>query len=339
VIGWGIKDSISDIVRIQFSEIFHYDNQIYLENSHHIDENIEILKDNFDNEEAVAFMTYTTKVYLNNDDDTANMIVMDPRDAYVILDLRETDKETPIRLNSEGVIVSEKFARNNRIKKGDFITLESINGLKAEVRVANICEMYFQHYIFMSSSVYEHLFEEEPDFTVIAVKTSDPETLRRDAEDLEGFVSIVDFSGMISSFDTMIKALDLIIAVIIVTAGSLAFVVLMNITQVNISERIREIATFKVLGFNNREIDLYIFKEILLLTLIGSLLGLPLGVLEHHFIMNVINMEMIMFGMNISLRSFAYAFAITFVFTGIVLLYMRRPLKKVDMVESLKSVE
>ena len=199
--------------------------------------------------------------------------------------------------------------------------------------------MYFQHYVFMSSSVYESLFEESPDYTVLAVKTSDPDTLLNDAQDLDGFVSIVGFSGMISQFEQMIQALDLIIAVIIITAGSLAFVVLMNITQVNISERTREIATLKVLGFNNREIDLYIFKEILLLTLIGAVLGLPLGVIEHHFIMNVINMEMIMFGMNISLKSFAYAFSLTFLFTGIVLLYMRKPLKKINMVESLKSVE
>ena len=339
LIGWGIKDSISDIVRIQFGEIFHYGYQIYLEDSHHTEENIEILKDNFDNEEAVAFMTYTTKVYLSNDDDTANMIVMDPRDAYVVLDLKKTDKQTPIRLNSDGVIVSEKFAKNHRIRKGDYITLESRNGIKAEVRVAEICEMYFQHYIFMSSAVYENIFEEAVDCRTIAVSTKDPETLKTDAELLEGFVSIVDFSGMISTFQTMIEALDLIIAVIIITAGSLAFVVLMNITQVNISERIREIATLKVLGFNHSEIDLYIFKEILLLTLIGSLIGLPLGVIEHHFIMNVINMDMIMFGMNIKLPSFLFAFTITFIFTGIVLLYMRKPLKKINMVESLKSVE
>ena len=339
LIGWGIKDSISDIVRIQFSEIFHYGYQIYLEDSHHTEENIEILKENFDNEEAVAFMTYTTKVYLSNDDDTANMIVMDPRDAFVVLDLKKTDKTTPIRLNSDGVIVSEKFARNHHIRKGDYITLESRNGIKAEVRVAEICEMYFQHYIFMSSAVYENVFEEPIDCRTIAVSTSDPETLKKDAEQLEGFVSIVDFSGMISTFQTMIEALDLIIAVIIITAGSLAFVVLMNITQVNISERVREIATLKVLGFNHTEIDLYIFKEILLLTLIGSLIGLPLGVVEHHFIMNVINMDMIMFGMNVKVPSFLYAFVITFLFTGIVLLYMRKPLKKIDMVESLKSVE
>ena len=144
---------------------------------------------------------------------------------------------------------------------------------------------------------------------------------------------------MIDQFQTMINALDLIIAVIIITSGSLAFVVLVNLTQVNISERVREIATLKVLGFNEHEVNLYIFKEILLLTLIGGILGLPLGVLEHHFIMNVINMEMVMFGMNISFLSFTYAFLITFVFTAIVLLFMRKPLEQINMVESLKSVE
>ena len=137
----------------------------------------------------------------------------------------------------------------------------------------------------------------------------------------------------------MLEALNFIILVIIITAGSLAFVVLINLTQVNISERIREIATLKVLGFHDSEVNSYIFKEIFLLSLIGGVLGLPLGVVEHHFIMNVINMEMIMFGNNVKPLSFALAFAVTIVFTVIVLFLTRKPLRKVQMIESLKSVE
>lgn len=339
IIGWGIKDSISDIVSIQYSRIFNYDYQVYLKNDHHIDENIELLRQDFDYEEVVKYMSYTTKIYLSNDDDTANMIVIDPRDAYIIFDFLETDKKTPIKLNSEGVVLSEKFARNNNIKIGDYITLESLNGIKKEVRVENICEMYFQHYIFMSNALYENLFEENVKADIIAIKTSNHEKVVKDVQKLTDFDSIVDFSSVISQFENMISALNLIIAVIIITAGSLAFVVLMNITQVNISERVREIATLKVLGFNNNEVNLYIFKEILILTLFGAILGIPLGTVWHHFIMNVINMDMIMFGMNITKLSYSYAIIITFVFTGIVLLFMRKPLSKVDMVESLKSVE
>jgi putative ABC transport system permease protein len=137
----------------------------------------------------------------------------------------------------------------------------------------------------------------------------------------------------------MIEALDFIILVIIITAGSLAFVVLINLIEVNISERTREIATLKVLGFRPGEVNSYLFKEILLLSIIGGLLGLPLGVIEHHFIMNVINREMIMFGMNISLFSFSVSFFITILFTLIVLFFTRKHLREIRMVESLKSVE
>ena len=122
-------------------------------------------------------------------------------------------------------------------------------------------------------------------------------------------------------------------------AGSLALVVLINLTQVNVAERTREIATLKVLGFRPKEVDSYIFKEILILSIIGGLVGMPLGLLEHHFVMNVINMDMVMFGMNITFFSYTASFLITFVFTIIVLLLTRKPLRKIEMVESLKSVE
>lgn len=339
VVGWGIKDSISDVIDIQYGRIFGYDFQIYLDNDYHLENNLKILEEDLNNETVVPFMQYTSKGYFSKDDDTMDVIVMDPRDANYVLGLKHTDRKSDLKLDNEGVIVSQKFSINNDIKKGDYITIESRNGIKAEVKVADICEMYFQHYIFMSDKYYQMVFDENVYDICIGIKTNDYESLMEDCNRLEDFISVVDFSSMIESFQTMIEALDLIIAVIIITSGSLAFVVLINLTQVNISERIREIATLKVLGFNEREIDAYIFKEILLLTVIGGLVGLPLGVIEHHFIMNVINLEMVMFGMNISFMSFTYAFLVTFVFTAIVLLFMRKPLDEVNMIESLKSVE
>ena len=122
-------------------------------------------------------------------------------------------------------------------------------------------------------------------------------------------------------------------------AGSLAFVVLINLTQVNISERIREIATLKVLGFNDHEVNMYIFKEIMLLSLIGCIVGIPIGIIEHRFVMNALNMDIIMFARTIKLGSYIISFIITIIFTIIVLLLMRKPLREVNMVESLKSVE
>jgi len=284
-------------------------------------------------------MNYTTRFYLDGKEATASLIVMDPRDANMVHQLTETDCKTPIKLSNDGIVVSQRFAQNNKLKKGDIVTIESIDGIKADVKIANICEMYFQHFAFLSTSMYESLFEEKTVETMLAVKTSNKEALLQDCSKLKDFQSLYEFSKAIDQFNQMIQALNLIIGVVILVAGSLAFVVLFNLTQVNISERIREIATLKVLGFREHEINMYIFKEIFLLTLIGAALGMPLGTLEHHFIMRVMSMEMIMFGLNIKPISYVYSFLITLIFTFIVLLFMRKPLKKVDMIESLKSVE
>lgn len=340
VVGFGIRDSISDIVSIQYGEIFSYDYQINLENDHHLSENVEKLKADLNNEEVVPFMTYTTKAYMeNNDEGTLNVEVFDARESKSVLSLKSKDRKTKIELDNSGVIISEKFSINHKLKEGDYITIESQNGLKREVRIAKICEFYFQHYLFISEAYYEDIFGELVHENCIAVSTDDRESLEKDVKGLEDYVSMVDFSGLIAQFETMIEALNFIIAVIIVAAGSLALVVLINLIQVNIAERIREIATLKVLGFHDQEVNSYIFKEVLLLTMLGGALGLPLGVVEHHFIMNVINMDMMMFGMNISAFSFGISFAITLLFTLLVSLFMRRHLRQIAMVESLKSVE
>lgn len=339
LVGFGIKDSISEIINIQYDDIFEYNYQINLKNDHHIEENIKVLDENLDNEAVAPFMTYTTKTYFKDDDATATVEVFNIRDASYVLNLRMTDKKTELNLNNAGVIVSEKFAINNNIKKGDLITIESKKGIKAEVKVTDICEMYFQHFIFISDKYYEQVFDEPVHKDCIAVKNADESSILKNVDKLEDYVSLIDFSSFINEFNTMVEALDLIILVIIITAGALAFVVLFNLTQVNISERIKEIATFKVLGFTNHEVNVYIFREILVLSIIGALIGIPLGILEHRFIINVINMDMMMFGVRISLWSFIISFLITIGFTLIVFIFEIKPLREVKMVESLKSVE
>ena len=339
VVGWGIKDSIADVVAIQYGNICNYNYVVNLENDHSIENILTELKSDLNNDYVVPYDSYSTKVYLEKGDKVANMVVLDARESYDIYNLRAKDHKTEIRLNNSGVIVSEKFADVNKIKQGDYITLESENGIKASVKVVEICEMYFQHYIFISTEYYDAIFNEPLHYNGIAVKATDGTLHDEKIRDIEGFSSVTDFTGVIDQFNTMIEALNYIIAVIIITAGALAFVVLVNLTQVNISERIREIATLKVLGFRNHEINSYIFKEILLLTLIGGLVGLPLGVVWHHFIMGVIDMEMIRFSNDIKLMSFIYAYVITIIFTFIVLMFTRKPLRKIEMIESLKSVE
>ena len=251
----------------------------------------------------------------------------------------KTDTKTEIKLSNNGAIVSQKFAMNEGLKAGDTVTVESKNGIKADVYIEEICEWHFEHFIFMSKDYYESVFNEKAEYNSIALNTDDTDSLRAMLEDYESFKSISDHSSTITNFNNMISALNLIVVVVIVVAGALAFVVLINLINVNISERIREIATLKVLGFNNREVNSYIFKEIMALTLIGAVLGLPLGKIEENVIMTVINMENILFSYTIKPFTYIISFAITIIFTVIVMLITRKSLRKIEMVESLKSVE
>ncbi|MBR0385400.1 MAG: ABC transporter permease, partial [Erysipelotrichaceae bacterium] len=294
---------------------------------------------NLDNEYVTPVMSYGSKVYLEKDEKVLTVQVMDARKGNEVLSLRSTDTVTPLKINNTGVIISQKFANMYGIHEGDYITIESNTGLNGQVKVNHICECYFQHYIYMSADYYELVFDEPVHSNMLAIRTLNETQLQKQAEKFETVVSVTNFDAMIEQFNTMLRALNYIILVIIITAGSLAFVVLINLTQVNISERIREIATLKVLGFRAVEVDSYLFKEIMLLSVIGGFVGLPLGVLEHHFVMGIIDMEMIRFGTEIKLPSFIYAYVITIVFTVIVLLSTRKPLRKVEMIESLKSVE
>lgn len=341
VLGWGIKDSISDVVNIQYGDINAYQYMINLENDHGIDGITEALQSDLDNEYVVPYLRYSTKMYLEDREEVLEAQIIDARQSQDIYNFRlASDHSTPVRLSNSGAIVTEKFAQTHGIREGDYVTIESQSGLKEQVKVAAVCEMYFQHFIFISKDMYEAIFGEPVHFNTIAVRSSaDLDTVEAGISGREGFMSAVDFRSVMDNFNKMIRALDLIIIVIILTAGALAFVVLVNLTQVNISERIREIATLKVLGFRQGEVQSYLFKEIFLLSVIGALAGMPLGVVFHRFIMNVISMDMVMFGMVIKARSYLYAFAVTIVFSLIVLLFTIPSLKRIEMIESLKSVE
>ena len=340
VAGYGIKDSISDVIKLNFSEIYKYNYTIALEDDRYEKPVYEALLEDSNNEQVVPFMKYISKVYFEDEDEkTISVEVFDERQIDRVVNLRTRKNHDPLDISGDGVIISEKFAKIHNLKVGDEVTIESKNGIKAIVEIDGICEMYFQHHIFMSDELYEDLFNENVHNEYIGIIAKDGDALNKDILNQEGVVSITSFEPMIESFENMIQALDFIIMVIILAAGSLAFVVLMNLTAVNISERLREIATLKVLGFNDKEVNHYIFEEIIILTVIGGLVGAPIGKLEHTIIMSVIDVEMVMFGSNIRLASFVYGFLITMCFTAIVLFFMKKNLKEVEMVESLKSVE
>ena len=283
-------------------------------------------------------MSYSAKIYdldKNEYDETITVQVFNPDEIAHYIALKDVKTGDEVKL--DGILISEKYAINHGLNVGDHIYLEDEEGRKREVEINRIVEMYFEHYLFMPYDLYKEIYGIEAFPNSLASYLNEREVL--ELKENPNVISVTDFSRFTDNFENMIKALDIIILVIVLAAGSLAFVVLINLTQVNISERIREIATLKVLGFTNKEVSSYLYKEIILLAFLGSLIGLPLGVVEHHFVMNVINMDQIMFGKNISFFSYSISFVITMIFTFIVLLLTKKSLAKIKMVESLKSVE
>lgn len=336
VLGFGIKDSISSIIDIQYGEVILYDITVTLDDHKMLDEWMDEFRKEDDVETIVPLKTYSTKVYLD-EEKTMNTYIVSENNVDDILDLRERKRHVPLELD-QGVIISEKFSKLHNIQVGDKIKIESSHGLKKEVEVSGICEMYFQHHLFITEEYYEEIFNETVYYDQIAISTNSTSFIS-DYENEEGIKSVTDFEVMKDMFKTMIEALDIIVIVILLASGSLAFVVLVNLTEVNISERIREIATLKVLGFNDQEVNMYIFKEIFLLTILGAFIGLGLGKIELGYVMSIIDMEITMFGNQIEPLSYIYGFMITIGFAILVSIFMRRSLRKVEMIESLKSVE
>ncbi len=340
VLGWGIRDSISDVINEQYGNIFNYTYTINLEDEYKLDNIINKLKNDSNNKSFAPYMAYTSKVtFSNGKNATINALVLTPDNLNSVFNLDDYRNNNRLSLDNDGVIITEKFAINNNLKIGDIINIESKDGKTKDVKISAIAVLYFQHYMYISEELYSELFGEEIVYTNIAVDNRNDTGNLLSLEKNDGVASITDFASFTEQFNIMIEALDLIIAVVILTAGALAFAVLINLIQVNISERAREIATFKVLGFREKEIETYIFLEIIILTIIGGLIGLPLGKIEEKYVMSIINMDMVMFSNNIKPLSYFYAFSITMIFTSIVLIFAKKPLKKINMIDSLKSVE
>lgn len=338
VLGFSIKGSISQVVSIQYGDIIKYETTATLEPDTKADSLIYTLKNDENVECAVPMLTYSSKVYFDGEESTIHVYVTDRDSIEDIIDLRERASKKPLSIKN-GVVISEKFSRLYGIKEGDEITIESSNGIKRAVKVSGICEMYTQHYLFIDSENYTDIFGESVRPNNIAIKSYDSGAVMRAYKEYDGVKSIYDFTAMKETFNNMFDSLNIIILVIIIAAGSLALVVIMNLTEVNISERIREIATLKVLGFNNKEVYAYIFKEVFILSLIGMTAGLPLGRLELIYVMGIIDMEMVMFSTVVQPSSYILGAAITMIFTVFVIMLMRKTLRNVQMVESLKSVE
>ena len=346
LIGFGIRDSISNMVDINFKEIIQYDGMVSFEDDAGEQVKTEALKEIQSTEnvtDAKVGFVYTTKTYDDKVDETASVHVFDPKEINHEFDLRTRIGHKPISLTDDGVIINEKLAENLGVHVGNKITIEDADGNPHEVNVSGITEMYVNHFVFMSRRYYKEVFGKEAGSNMIYLSTTGDDAaqklLANEISTLQGVEGISLYSGLLDNFNSMVKGLNGIIWVLIVSSMLLAFVVLSNLITVNISERQREIATLKVLGFRRAEVKKYIFKENNLLAGIGGIVGIPVGIALHRYIMRTVEMDYLMFGRNIEWISFFYAFVLTILFSVIVNRMMTKRLNDIRMVESLKSVE
>ncbi|MEF9968666.1 MAG: FtsX-like permease family protein, partial [Longicatena sp.] len=285
--------------------------------------------------------SYQSEVKANNKDEVAIIYVYQNDDEMKLMnDVKHRRDNKAVVLTDDSVIISEKLSELLNLNIGDTIQIESKNEIVKDFVISDICEMYVNHNIFMSAKAYEDTFGIKPITNVIqVVQQQDSNDFLQKITSIDGVEAVEFYGALVDNFNSMINGLNIVVVVLIVCAGLLAFVVLSNLTNVNISERQREIATLKVLGFNRKEVNMYIYKENLILTFIGSLAGLVLGIVLHKFIILMVEMDYLMFGRDVSVFSLFLSVLITMFFALVVNFFMTFKLRKIQMVESLKSVE
>lgn len=348
--GFGIKDSVQSIIDNQYGQIIHYDNILVFNKN--ADSNArDNISDKISSDEyyksSLMDYAYTAEVKIpgSKDDYSTEITVVNDISAYRdYVTFRTRRSKKTIELDDSGVIISEKLAKDLNVKAGDNILIHDENNKQATVKVSGVMEMYINNYIFMTSEYYSQVFGYTPDNNrILGILTSDGDDIQSVIGDRyltdNNVKSLTFVKANITRFENMIQSLDLVTWVLIISAGMLAFVVLYNLTNVNISERIREIATIKVLGFYDREVGEYVYRENIILTLIGGVFGLLLGMALHAYIMTTIELDGVMFGTKINISSFLISYGITILFSLLINIFMYPSLKKIPMVESLKSVE
>lgn len=347
--GFGIYDSVSDILNKQFEEISLYNGMAICQDisSTGRRETTELLKEYDCDAEAVYQKQITVKSGKNSAD--ANIYGVDSNEALKkYVDVRDRITGEKYDLGDDKVIINEKLASLlGGVKVGDSITLSLSDTESADAVIGAICENYAYHYVYISGPLYQELFDEKLPYNTFYFNTPYGDDAEEEWKDelaeklmeIDGVAAVSFKTSVGDTFRQMIKSLQLIVVVLIVCAGILAFIVLYNLTNININERIREIATLKVLGFYDKEVSVYVFRETVLLTLLGTAVGLVLGRILLDFVVRTAEIDIVMFGRDVHLLSFIWSILLTLVFAVIVMLFMHRKLKYVNMVEALKSVE
>ncbi len=350
LVGFGLKDAINTILYAQYGDINKYNEVLYVdENALEEDKDLLTQKLNSDNRVKEFTYVYQTSVDAEskNSNEVLNSYIFVPKntkslDNYIVLQDRVTKERK--NLDNESVLISEKMANQLNLKEGDTISFSVGQKNKQEAKVGGIVENYIYHYIYMSPSLYEKIYDKAPKYNQIVICNNEEVTLNiekfsEEYMSMDAVGGIMDIESMKDKFSDMLKGLDSITLVLIICAGALTFVVLFNLNNINIGERRRELATLKVLGFHDIELSQYIYRENVLITAIGIALGVVAGIFLNKFVVTTVEVDIVMFGREIFATSFLYSILIAIGFTVIVNIIVHFKLKKIDMAMSLKSVE
>ncbi len=347
MVGFGIQDSIVDLVDTQYQQLWHYDLSISMNHASALEgrRGIEdVLKDTSKIEESLILYEKNVDIFSDNSERmTVNVNVPQNTESFGdFVTLRTRLTKTPLAFGKDSVVLTEKVAEILGLKAGDTFTAE-IDGKRIEFVLTGVTENYLGSKLYIAPDIWERL-QQEPDWNMVLAKTTCETSEQRselsqtilEKDDIKSAVFIQDSSKM---FSDSLQNINDVVIVVILFAATLAIVVLYNLININIGERKKELATIKVLGFYENEVSKYIFREIDVLSVIGALCGLILGVPLHLFVIKTVEIDQMMFIRAIHWSSYIYSFVLTMIFTVIVSLIMKRSLKKIDMVESLKAPE
>lgn len=335
--GFGIRDSIVRIPEKQYKNVFNFDEMVYVTN-----------QNNNELDEVFSNKHIKNSVYTNMDTSMTTygysvntFVPYDENELEQVLNLKDLKTSKKLSLKDDEVIISDKLSELINKKENDKITLKSSDGKTYTFVISDVCENYVGHYVFMNKNTYEKNIGDYKT-NIVYLKIDDLKNEKQLSTALlknDNIMGVISVDATISSVDDMLKSLNSVVAILIVLSGALSFVVLYNLSYINISERKREIATLKVLGFTDKEVDRYITKETIILTIIGIVLGLLFGIFLNNVILNTVEIEMVRFLRNIDWISYVITALIVVSFTLIVNKIIHYTLKKIDMIESLKSVE
>ena len=347
---FGLRDSISVIAKNQYTNIWTYSAFCGIDDDLSLEEQKAVLETALQEQTSIVSGMLGRKVTVDISSDILDKsvylyVVEDPSHMHTYLNLHDRAAQTPLELTDEGVILTEKLSGMLGVVPGEGFVLHTSSAEQKQVKVLALTENYTSHCIYMTASLYETLYGEAPSYNQLYLKFAQGV---RDAQQLElssylmrqvAVNSVTLVSDQLDSLNDMVSSLNMVVWVLIVASGLLAFVVLFNLNNINISERRRELATLKVLGFYDNEVAMYVYRENIILTIFGIALGLFLGIWLHQYLVATLEVDLIMFGRDIHWTSYLFSVVLTTLFAVLVNITMYYKLQQIDMIESLKSVE